>query len=63
MAADAAELSSLSTTLTELEARVTAMAKRWEGTDHDDVVNALYDAERNLRAANRGVERAERLLR
>jgi hypothetical protein len=63
MPADAAELSSLSTTLTDLERRVAAIAGRWEGTDHDDVVAALYDAERNLRAANRGVERAERLLR
>jgi hypothetical protein len=63
MAADAAELSSLTTTLAELERRIAAIAGRWEGTNHDDAVAALYDAERTLRAATRAVERASRLLR
>ena len=61
MSREAAELSSLGTTLSELERRLGALGKSYEGTDRDDVVAALFDAERNVRAAARSVERA-RLL-
>jgi len=61
MPGDAAELSSLATTLGELERRLGDLGQSYEGTDHDDVVAALFDAERNVRAAARNVERARRL--
>jgi hypothetical protein len=62
MSRDDAELSSLATTLTELEQRIGAAARRYEGTDHDDVVTALYQAEAAARTAARGVERARGFL-
>ena len=62
MPADAAELSSLATTLTELEHRLGALGEAFEGTDHDDVVAALFEAERTIRAATRSVERARQAL-
>jgi hypothetical protein len=58
MASDAAELSSVATAVTEIEDRVRAMAARYEGTKRDDLLHALYDAERQLRAALRSLERA-----
>jgi hypothetical protein len=58
---DAAELSSLATTLSDLERRLGALGQSYEGTDHDDVVAALFDAERNVRTALRSVERARSL--
>ena len=63
MPSDAAELSSLVTTLTDLERRLGQLGQAYEGTDHDDVVAALFDAERTVRAAARSVERARRGLR
>jgi hypothetical protein len=56
------ELSSLATTLGELERRLGDAAARYEGTEHDDVVTALYDAERSVRSATRSVERAQGML-
>jgi hypothetical protein len=61
MASDAAELSAILSTLGELERRLTAMARRYEGSDHADVLGALYEAERTLQATQRQVERAQRL--
>jgi hypothetical protein len=62
MAADDPELSSFSTTLAELERRLGAAAKRFDDARHDDVVAALYEAERSVRSATRSVDRARRLL-
>jgi hypothetical protein len=62
MPADDPELSSLSTTLAELERRLGAAAGRFDDARHDDVVSALYEAERSVRAATRSVDRARRLL-
>ena len=62
MPADAAALSSLATTLTELERRVGQLGQSYEGSDRDDVMAALFDAERNLRAAVRSVETARARL-
>ena len=62
MSAATAELSSLATAIEDVQRRITGIAGRYEGTEHDDVLGALYDAERNLRAAHRQVERAARLL-
>jgi len=61
MPSDAAELSSLSTALSELERRLVAIAGHYDGTDRDDLQAALFEAERQLRAAHRSVERAARL--
>jgi hypothetical protein len=62
MPGDAAELSSLVTTLTELERRLGQLGQEYEDSDHDDVVAALFDAERTVRAAVRSVERARQGL-
>jgi hypothetical protein len=62
MPGDAAELSSLATTLGELERRLGELGVAFEATGHDDVVAALFDAERTVRAAARNVERARRSL-
>ena len=62
MASDAAQLSSIQAALAELEGRLAAMAQRYEGTTREDVLGALYEAERALRATQRQVARAEQLL-
>ncbi len=56
-----AELSSIHSALGDLQERLTAIAGRYEGTDHEDVLGALYEAERTLRATRRQVERAQEL--
>jgi len=63
MPGDAAELSSLVTTLHELERRLGELGLAYEGSDHDDVVAALFDAERTVGSGARSVERARRALR
>jgi hypothetical protein len=62
MPSDAAELSSLATTLTELEGRLGTITSHYEGTTRDDVLAVLFEAERQLRGATRAVERASRLV-
>jgi hypothetical protein len=62
MSADDPALSSLATTLADLERQLAAAAHRYEQTDHDDVVAALYEGERSVRNAWRSVERARQLL-
>ena len=56
-------LSSLSTSLGDCESRLADLATRHDGTDRDDLVSALHEAERLVRSAEREVRRAERLLR
>jgi hypothetical protein len=63
MPRDAAELSSLATTLGELERRLGALGLAYEETKDDDVAAALFDAERTVRAAARSVERARQAVR
>lgn len=53
MALDAAHLSSLSTALDELTARVTALADDLSGAPREDVAADLYEVERSLQAAAR----------
>jgi hypothetical protein len=53
---DAAELSALAGSLEEIGRRLAAVAARYEQPPRDDVLGALYDAERNLRTARRRVE-------
>jgi hypothetical protein len=53
MELDTAALSSLSSTLGDLAARVTAMADGLSGSPREDVAADLYEVERSLQAADR----------
>jgi hypothetical protein len=53
MALDPAQISSLSTSLDELTARVTALADGYQGSPREDVAADLYEVERNLKTAGR----------
>jgi hypothetical protein len=58
----AAELSSLQSQIDDLVTRVGAIAREYEGGTRDDLVAALYEIERSLRAAGRQAARAARLM-
>ena len=58
MATPRAELSSLTSTLTELTQRVTALAERSRDGGDADLAAALFNVERDLRAALRRLSRA-----
>ena len=55
---DAAELSSITTVLEDLQGRVVEVADRWRSRERDDVAGDLYDVERSLRSAQRRIRRA-----
>gem|GEM_PF-521396 len=55
---DAAELSSITTVLADLQTRVVEVADRWRSVERDDVAGDLYDVERSLRNAQRRIRRA-----
>ncbi|MDP9387432.1 MAG: hypothetical protein M3Q48_05750 [Actinomycetota bacterium] len=57
MSSRAAELSSLSTALDELSRRVTAIADDYAAARRDDVATELYQVERALAGARRGLAR------
>ncbi len=63
ISSDSATLTSLSTQLGEWESRLSQLATSYEGTDRDDLVSALHEAERQVRSASREIRRAQRLLR
>jgi len=50
---DTAQLSSLSSALTDLTDRITALADGFQGTPREDVAADLYEVERHLQAADR----------
>jgi len=52
-----AELSSITTALTELTRRITSLAERRTGTDDDPVSQGLFEVERTLGEALRKLER------
>ncbi|WP_420619944.1 hypothetical protein [Candidatus Poriferisocius sp.] len=62
LAADGAELSSLSSVIRDLVERVSEVARRYEGTDREDVSFELYEVERGLRGATRRLDRLTRSL-
>lgn len=62
LAADGAELGSLSSVIRDLVERVTEVARRYEGTDREDVSFELYEVERGLRGATRRLDRLTRSL-
>jgi len=55
---DAAELSSITSVLEDLQARVVIVADRWREIERDDVAGDLYDVDRSLRNAQRRMRRA-----
>jgi ElaB/YqjD/DUF883 family membrane-anchored ribosome-binding protein len=59
---DAAELSSLANTLNDMLERAAAIAKRYEGTEREDVAFRLRESERSLRQAIRNVNTAAKSL-
>ena len=58
-----AQLSSVSTALSEMTQRVTDIADSLSGTDRDDVATVLYEVERSLATATRRLEKAVDALR
>jgi len=52
----ASQLSSMSTSLTELTGRLSKLAEELEGTEQDGLATALYEVERSLEAASRRLE-------
>jgi hypothetical protein len=63
ISSDTAALTSLASQLADCEARLEQMATRHSGTDRDDLISALHEAERQVRSAAREIRRAQRLLR
>ena len=59
----AAELSSVTEAVTRTRHRVADLAEPFRGTERDDVVLAIYEAERLLRGAERALERTSRAVR
>ena len=57
-ASDLAELSSVRSQLDELTARVTSIAGRYQETPDSAIATELFEAERQLAAAGRVIERA-----
>ena len=58
--APTAELSSMSTALEELAARVTELADRYSGTEADSLATDLYEIERSLNEARRRLAKLAR---
>jgi hypothetical protein len=57
-AATAAELSAAAEAVGNYQRRVAALAGPHLGTERDDLVSAIYEAERSLRTAERLLQRA-----
>ncbi len=58
-----AELSVIADHLERYRERVVDVVPPLRGTEHDDAIAAIFEAERSLRSAHRALERAARLLR
>ena len=54
------ELATIADNVAQYRSRVAALADRHVGTDRDDFVAAIHEAERQLRSAERGIVRAVR---
>lgn len=57
-ASTAAELAAIADNVAQYRSRVAGLAEPWVGTDRDDVVSAIHEAERQLRSAERTLVRA-----
>jgi hypothetical protein len=60
-AATVAELSAAAEAIAGYQRRVAALAGPHLGTEHDDLVAAIYEAERALRTAERLLQRAAKV--
>ncbi|WP_040495978.1 hypothetical protein [Ilumatobacter nonamiensis] len=56
----ATELATIADNVEQYRARVAALAEAHIGTDRDDFVSAIHEAERQIRVAERGLRRAIR---
>jgi hypothetical protein len=56
--ATAAELSAAAEVIGRYRHRVGELARPYIGTERDDLVSAIYEAERSLQAAERTIQRA-----
>lgn len=54
----AAELAAIADNVAQYRARVANLAEPWIGTERDDLVTAIHEAERQLRNAERTLIRA-----
>ncbi len=61
--ATAAELSAAAEAVGSYQRRVGALAAPHLGTEREDLVMAIYEAERSLRSAERQLQRAVKLAR
>jgi hypothetical protein len=59
---EAAQLSSISSALTELTDRLTAIAETLTGTEREDVAVALFEVERSLLTGSRRLDEVLRSL-
>jgi hypothetical protein len=59
--ATAAELSAAVEAIGTYRRRVGELARPYLGTERDDLVSAIYEAERSLQAAERTIQRALKL--
>ena len=57
----ATEISVVSDGLDRYRARIVNLAEPLVGTPQDDLLSALYEAERSIRGAMRALDRAKRL--
>lgn len=62
-ASTAAELAAVAETVERARQRVGALAEPYLGTDRDDIVAVLYEAERQLLGAERSLQRALKVAR
>ena len=61
VSATEAELSAAAEAIGAYQRRVSALAEPHLGTERDDLVTAIYEAERSLRTAERLLQRAVKL--
>lgn len=59
----AAELSAIADNVAQYRARVAGLAEPFLGSERDDIVTAIHEAERQLRNAERSLIRALRATR
>jgi cob(I)alamin adenosyltransferase len=58
----AAELAAIADNVAQYRSRVANLAEPFVGTERDDVVTAIHEAERQLRSAERTLIRALRVV-
>lgn len=58
----AAELAAIADNVAQYRGRVGDLAERFVGTERDDIVTAIHEAERQLRNAERSLVRALRVF-